>query len=143
MDIFFRINKLPHEMVDIIYEFIPPTVKCILNNKFYKKFHCYIKPHILNAGLYDNYIRHLIRRDSEYVFYQTANENIVSWCKTKKYIHKNKSFSNYVDLLENLCLETESTKCRNIIKYMLNKSGLFKNQHKKKIVKIINREWIN
>jgi hypothetical protein len=118
-------------------------VKCVLNKKLYKKFHSSIKRSILDRVLYDNYQRSIIRKDLNHVFYEATKENLEFWLKTKKYTYKNMIFSSYAELLENLCIETKSTKCRNIIKDFLNKSGLLKNQHKKNIVKIINREWIN
>ena len=143
MSLFERINKLPHELVDIIYEFIPGITKCVLNKKLYKNYHVCIKSYISSRGLFDNYIRDIIRKDLDYVFFYIAKENCGLWLKAKKCTYKNKIFPTYSKLLENLCIETESTKCRNIMNEALNKSGLNKNQHKKNIVKSIDREWIN
>lgn len=140
MQILNRINKLPHELVSQIYEFIPGIAKCLLNKKLYNLHHPVIKLCILKKKLYDNYVRDMIRKDYEFVFNFIIRENYFFWIKPKKCFHKNKIFSTYLELLENLCIETESTKCRNEI---LCKSGLSKNQHKKNIVKTINRTWRN
>jgi hypothetical protein len=143
MNLFEKINKLPHELVDIIYDFIPGLTKCVLNKSLYRKYHSCIKPFISSRGLFDNYIRDIIRKDLDFVFFHIAKENYTLWLKAKKCTYKNKIFSNYMELLENLCIETESTKCRNIMNEAPNKSGLHKNQHKNNIVKSIDREWIN
>ena len=135
-----RINKLPHELVSHIYEFIPGITKCVLNKKLYHVYYPSIKLCILKKKLYDNYVRDMIRKDYNFVFQFIIKENYLFWLKTKKCFHKNKIFSTYLELLENLCIENQSTKCRNEI---LLKSGLSKNQHKKNIVKTINREWSN
>lgn len=138
-----RIYLLPEELVREIYYFIPKIPRAFLSKTLYLKFHKYLKPHILRNNLYDSYIRSMIRNDLDFVFRQIFIENYDYWIKSKKYTYKNKSFSNYLYLLEQLCIETESTKCRNKIRIFLEQSGLFKNQHKNKISKVIKRQWTN
>jgi hypothetical protein len=67
MKLFERINKLPHELVDIIYDFIPGITKCVLNKNLYKNYHPCIKPYILRRGVFDNYIRDIIRNDFDFI----------------------------------------------------------------------------
>lgn len=143
MNLNTRLNTFPLELVKEIYSYIPFSVKIFLNKTFYIKHHLSIKPIIIKKNAYDNYIRDIIRKDLDFVFYKISLENRKIWVKSKKFTYKNKIFVNYMHLLENLCIETESTKCRNIILFFLKKSGLSKNQHKNKIAKVIKREWSN
>jgi hypothetical protein len=142
-DLFFRINKLPHELVDVIYDFILGSTKCVLNKKLYQKYHSCIKPYLSSKGLYENYIRDIIRKDFDYVFNEILKENLQYWLKTKKCHYKNLIFPNYLTFLNKFCIEFKSSTCRNIIIEVLSKSGLSKNQHKNNIVKSISREWKN
>jgi len=138
-----KIDLLPEELVREIYFFIPKNARIFFNKTLYLKFHKYLKPRLSQNNLYDSYIRSIIRNDLDFVFIQIFKENYDYWIKSKKYTYKNKSFSNYLYLLEQLCIETESTKCRNKIRIFLEQSGLLKNQHKNKISKVIKRQWTN
>ena len=135
-----KINQLPEEMIKEIYAFIPKWVKVYLNKKYYSKYHKYIKRRVTN---YDSYLRGMIRFDFDFIFQQTCSENIEKWLLQKSCRYKNKVFLNYICLLEDLCIETESTKCRNILHFNIKKSGLNKNQHKKNARKVIQKEWSN
>jgi hypothetical protein len=137
--LFNRINKLPHELVNIIYEFIPGVTKCFLNKELYRKYHLCIKPYISSKGLYENYIRDIVRKDCDYLFCEILKENLHLWLKTTKIEYKNILFTNYASFLNQFCIEFKCSKCRKL----LIESGLGKNQHKKNIVKSINREWKN
>lgn len=138
-----RIDLLPEELMREIYSFIPKSSKIFFNKPLYIKFHKCLKSVLLRNNLYDSYIRSIIRSDLDFVFGQIFTENCEYWIKCKKYTYKNKTFSNYMYLLEQLCIETESTKCRNKIRFFLEQSGLLKNQHKNKISKVIKRQWTN
>ena len=138
-----RINKLPHEMVNEIYSFIPPGIKLFLSKTLYNKFHILIKKYIIKSDQYENYLRYIIRNDYNIVFQRVINENGLLWLKYKKHVFKKSVYTNYVYLLEKLCIDFESTKCRNILNDFLYKSGFSKNQHKKNMVKLINKEWSN
>lgn len=139
----FRINKLPEELVREIYDYIPGIVKVFLNKNSYKIYHSLIKIKLVEQNLYDSYIRDVIRNDYNFLFLEICLENTAIWVKPKKCTYKNKMFSTYSDLLENLCIESQSTRCRNILQEIFYISALSKNRHKKNIPKIIKREWIN
>lgn len=143
MELNVRLNIFPLELVREINNYIPLIVKIFLNKTLYLKHHALIKPIIDKKNAYDNYIRDIIRKDLDFVFHKISLEHWKVWVKNKKFTYKNKIFTNYIHLLENLCIETESTKCRNIILFFLEKSGLSKNQHKNKVAKVIKREWSN
>jgi hypothetical protein len=138
-----KLNKIPEEIVRIIYEYILPNVKCILNKKLFLQYHSDIKALIMKRNMYDNYLRYIIRNDYSFVFQYISKENASLWMKEKKYSYKNKIFHTYANFLEYLCIDNRSTNCRNILKTLCDNSGLSKNQHKKNIVKSINKEWSN
>ena len=138
-----RINKLPHEMANEIYSFIPSGIKLFLSQTLYKKYHILLKKYIIKPDQYENYLRHIIRNDYNVVFQRVINENGIHWLKYKKQIYKNTVFTNYIYLLEKLCIDFESTNCRNVLNDFLYKSGFSKNQHKKNMVKLINKGWSN
>ena len=102
-----------------------------------------IKKYIIKSDQYENYLRYIIRNDYNIVFQRVINENGLLWLKYKKHVFKKSVYTNYVYLLEKLCIDFESTKCRNILNDFLYKSGFSKNQHKKNMVKLINKEWSN
>lgn len=135
----FRINRLPQELVREIYDFLPIKTRCILNKFLYQIFNKHY--------LHDAYIRHIIRKDLDYVFNDIVQKNFQNWEKVKKHKYKNKIFSNYTSFLNNICIEFNSTKCRTILQEVLTISLISKNRHKKNItkniIKIINREWTN
>ena len=58
-------------------------------------------------------------------------ENYEKWLAKKKRFHKNIIYNNYSDYLIGLCLEYESTKCRELINEFYDNKGLSKNLHKK------------
>jgi len=138
-----RINRLPEELVREIYDYLPGLTKMLLSKTLYNKYNFCAKRAIACSNLYDNYVRDMIRLDFSFIFHSICTENLKSWFKPKKCTYKNKTFATYSDLLENLCIETDSTKCRNVLKEVFENSGLSKNRHKKNIVKIIKREWTN
>uniref|UniRef100_A0A6C0B9G1 Uncharacterized protein n=1 Tax=viral metagenome TaxID=1070528 RepID=A0A6C0B9G1_9ZZZZ len=135
-----NIYQLPEEMVKEIYAFVPNWVKVYLNKKYYLKYHKFIKRKCMK---HDGYFRNIIRLDFDFIFQQSCSENMKQWLLRKQYKYKNNVFLNYAYLLEHLCIETESTKCRNILHFYIKKSGLNKNQHKKKVSKVIQKEWSN
>ena len=135
------INFLPDDMVREIYEFIPWTTRLFLSKELYDKKHRLVKPVLLERGVFDNYVRHMVRNDNDFIFYYIADENWKHWLKYKKYTYKNLQFTNYIYFLEKLCVDHDSTKCRNIIHFFLEKFGLGKNQHKNNVFKLLKREW--
>jgi len=136
--ILIKINKLPHELVDHIKDFIPFSTLIWLNKKIYKKHHKIVKQLIMRSE-YENYIRDTIRRDHDFVFKYLLKENFQKWLSMKKYIYKNIIYSNYIMFLNGFCIDNKSDNCRKIIQALLDETGLSKNQHKKNT--ITNIRW--
>jgi hypothetical protein len=134
------IKRLPIEIEDIIKSFIPISVLLTLNKQYYVKYHKHIKLFISKAQ-YDNYIRDTLRRDNDFVFNFLLKENHNVWLNIRKYKYANMNYGNYFCFIDKFCIDNESTKCRNLLKDYLNKTGLSKNQHKKNT--ITNIIWTN
>lgn len=135
-----RINKMPHELVYYICDFIPMTILLWTNKKLYIKHHKLIQ-NMINEEQYENYIRDMIRQDNDFVVALLMKENLKQWLFFKRYQYKNVRYANYIAFLKNYCIENDSTNCRNIINDNMNISGLSKNEHKNNIVR--NIRWTN
>jgi hypothetical protein len=134
------IEMLPHELINVIYTYIPIKVLMFLNKKLYIKNHGLLRKHIMKDQ-YENYIREMIRRDNDFVFSMLIHENFEKWLFFKKYAYKLTLFSNYIYFLLEYSIENESENCKQIINNYIIKSGLSKNQHKKNTSK--NIRWTN
>lgn len=134
------IKLLPLELEDKIKSFLPISVLVILNKKYYIKYHKQLKP-LISKYKYDNYIRDMLRRDNDFIFSFLIKENYKIWLKIRKYKYANMNYGNYFCFVDKFCVDNESTKCRNLLKEFLNKTGLSKNQHKKNT--ITNIIWTN
>tara|TARA_X000000368_G_scaffold320028_1_gene257259 strand:- start:1159 stop:1533 length:375 start_codon:yes stop_codon:yes gene_type:complete len=114
----------------MIFEYVRDEEKIFVNKEYYFKYHHLLKNKIDNKH-YDNYLRDIIRNDYSFVLNQLLEENYEKWISKKKRIHKNIIYNNYSDYLIGLCMDYESTKCRELINDFYNKKGLSKNLHKK------------
>tara|TARA_B100000927_G_C16164369_1_gene348734 strand:- start:114 stop:557 length:444 start_codon:yes stop_codon:yes gene_type:complete len=132
------ISDLPNEVCSIIFSYIRSEEKVFLNKEYYEQFHYLISSKI-SSNNYDNYIRDIIRNDASFVLNQLLNENYERWLVKRKRIHKNIIYNNYTDYMLGLCLESESTKCRELINEFYNTKGLSKNLHKKN--RSNNKRW--
>ena len=130
--------KLPLEIINLIKEYVPRHVLAVTNREYYLLYHKYIKFTIQH---FENYIRNCIRQDHFFVFEKVLQENFNKWTKNTNYLYKNMIFKNYTYFIMYYCIENESTNCRKIIIDFLKELGLYKNLHKKNIVKYI--RWKN
>lgn len=136
-DVLQKIDKLPDELIRIIYSYLPIRVITFLSKDLYIHNHHLISEYILK-GNRENYIRDIIRRDHGFVFSHLLNENFIKWIfEIKNYKYKTTIYNNYLYFVKDFCLIHESTKCRNIIHDFFLKHELCKNQHKKNHVRNI------
>jgi len=133
-----NIQKLSHDLVVIIKDYVPKKILAFTNRENYSLYHIFIKHCIIN---YENYIRDTIRRDNFFVFERILIENYKKWCNINQYIYKNMIFKNYLYFIIHYCIEHDSSNCRYSIIQFLKQNGLDKNLHKKNIVKYI--RWKN
>lgn len=106
-----QIYYFPLDIRKSIMAFIPYHTKYELNRLFYAKFH---KDIVFSPVM--SHIQHVIKNDMDYVFLQMLHTNLDKWKKKKKMIYKKLKFDCYVEFLNNLCIEHQSHKCRNILR---------------------------
>jgi hypothetical protein len=133
-DILDSVDKLPDELIKVIYDFLPRFILANLSKKNYIKYHLYISKRIIN---YDSFIRSCIRNENDMVFYYNVIENNKKWLNKKKYIYNNNIFANYGFFLMHFCIEQKADKCKNILCDFWEQHGLCQNRHKKIVSKHI------
>jgi hypothetical protein len=136
--IFININKLPHDIIIIIKEYIPKKIFIFTNRENYNLYHSLLKPYISNI---ENYIRYIVKFDYSFIFQKVLRENFKKWVQIKSYRYKDMIFGDYFHFISNYCIENESSNCRKSIIIFLKEHGLNKNLYKKKFIKYI--KWKN
>ena len=132
------VSRLPNEVCNKIFSYVRDEEKIFVNKECYLRYHHLLKDKI-NSKNYDNYLRDIIRTDATLVLNQLLEENYEKWLTKRKRIHKNVIYSNYIDYLIGLCMDYESTKCRELINNFYENKGLSKNLHKKN--RSNNKRW--
>lgn len=135
-DFFKNVEKLPDELIDIIYTYIPKSVTMFLTKAEYINTHYCIRDFI-NKRKIEQYIRAMVKQDNDFVFGQLLVENYKRWLNMKKYYYKEYIYSNYLIFLESFAIDNKSVKCRNLILKLFEEEGLSKNQHKKNVIRYI------
>jgi hypothetical protein len=128
-------DKLPLELIDIIYSFVPLEVKAFLTKNNYRKYHGLLREKI--GKKIENYIRHTIRQDNDFVFNRILYDNYSKWFRMKNYYYKEAIYANYIYFLDSYAIDNESSKCRELIRNLFTELGLEENRHKKKTIKYI------
>lgn len=106
-----QISYFPSNLKSLIIEYLPYHKKYILNKSYYNMYHKKVK-----FSPYDSYIRNIIRNDMMYVFHNLYFENKEKWSTKKKISYKGKKIMNYMELLNQYCIEYKSNKCRKLLK---------------------------
>ena len=88
------------EIRNIILEYLPNDKLMWLTREKYKKYHYSLQPIIETKGMYDNYIRYIIRNDFNIVFEMIMNTHDISSWKMKKYVFRNVKYTNYIHFSE-------------------------------------------
>jgi hypothetical protein len=135
-DFFINVDKLPDELIDIIYSFIPKVVTTFLTKENYIRDHHLIR-NFINKKNIEQYVRCMIRQDNDFVFNQLIFENYQRWLNMKKYYYKETIYADYIHFLVSYAIDNDSIKCRKIIQDLFEELGLSKNQHKKNRFKYI------
>ena len=130
VDINSLCENLPVEILNMIETYIPSSSLIFINKYYYMNYHYLIK-YLIPKNQFENYIRHIIRRDIDFAFLRILNDNYKKWLKIKQYVYKNIMYKNYVYFLIDYCIHNESVKCRNILNNFLKELGLCQNRHKK------------
>lgn len=131
-----NINKLPEDLLNIIYTYIPISVTLFLRKDDYISNHILLRKYIKKKDI-ENYIRTMIRQDNDFVLTQLLKENYSRWINMKKCYYKNSIYTNYLVFLDSYCLDNDSNKCKKTINNLFEELGLRKNRHKKNSVNYI------
>ena len=141
-----KLYLLPEEIVnDEIFNFLGSEQLLFTCKKYYETN--IIKYRLTKMSLraffgLDNYIKKLLVNQYDYIFSLLIREKYKHWVHIKKYKYKGYKYTSYMDLLDQLCIEYQSTKCRNcILNYEKTNGSLRKNKYKK--MGRINNIWSN
>jgi hypothetical protein len=147
MEIIF-FEKLP---IDIIYYKIKPYLalhQTFLTNKTDYNHYTIEKYTSLdrnkdtstlnNSTLNKYYITKLIRQDLDFIFGIILDIKFKPWYRPWKIKYKGNSLPCFIELLNYICIENRSTKCKKRIK---DKIGNRKKKHKR--IRIISNTWSN
>jgi len=135
-------ERLPMEVVDIIFSFVPRTLTYNLNQKYLNKiFPILIKNKKLDKE-FNSYIRYIILYDCS-IFLNKIFENKFLYLTTlNNWKYKSQTFPNYIEYLRAYAIESSKTKCRNLIELYISKEPVsMKNRHKK--IRRRNIKWSN
>lgn len=103
-------NKLPLELLDIIFYYLPDISKLRLNKYYYKKYHKMIM-NFIKKGQCESYVRCMVRQDNEFIMKHLIRENYTRWIKINNYYDGGLEFNNYISFLKYYCCENNSEKC--------------------------------
>ena len=106
-------DKLPEEVADHIYSYIPIHLLKLVTKSIYNYYyeeHTYY--HIRNHEAYAN---RLIRLNLTLPFYMHTLCSYPRLLKRKKIDFAGKTYKSYFELLNDLCIQHHSNKCRDIL----------------------------
>jgi hypothetical protein len=107
-------EKLPNELLDIIFSYLPDINKLRLNKYFYEKYHKIVLYKLVKSKC-ESYIRCMIRRDNDFIIKYLIRENYERWLKFKDYYYNGLEFEDYICFLKYYSIENNSEKCENEI----------------------------
>lgn len=149
MTLFGNIKLLPKDIINFeILPFISSEILLFTCKKYYENN--IIKYRLTNNNfsykknglILDSYIKKIIMKGFDYIFQLLINEKYYHWKKIKRYRYKAYLFDTYVDVLNYLCIELDSTKCRILLMSYEKKNDVVrKNKYKK--MRRINNKWSN
>ena len=114
------IDKLPADILAIIFYYVNDKQKIFLNKSFYNLYYIHIDSLIKN---YDSYIRDIIRHDCNFIFEYVITRNFIKWYAMTNYHFGNKIYTNYINYLLDFARKNKSNKCLSIINLHLDISS--------------------
>ena len=135
-DFFKNVDKLPEVLIDIVYSYIPKSVKMFFSKKNYVEDHHLIRQFIDRRKI-EQYIRVMIKQDNDFVVKYLLVENYQRWLNMRNYYYKECIYGNYLNFLESYAIDNESIKCRQLLIKLFEEQGLSKKKHKKNTYRYI------
>ena len=126
-----QISQLPLELVNIIYLYIPLSIKGLLTVNFFREY--YNKR--LNSMIFseyskhDTYIRDLVRNNRTLPFSLLINNAFLVWERNRIWRWKNLKFPDYLSYIRYLSIKYKKPQMKNIID--VNKKYLSRKKPKK------------
>ena len=126
-----QISRLPLELVNIIYLYIPLSIKGLLTVNFFREY--YNKR--LNSMIFseyskhDTYIRDLVRNNRTLPFRLLINNAFLVWERNRIWRWKNLKFPDYLSYINYLAIKYKRPQIKNIID--VNKKYLSRKKPKK------------
>ena len=120
-------RMLPECVIQIIYSFLPPEYLTSTNRNNYLSS-INIKRQCIKPYGFHSYVRDIIRRDSDFVFYSILDQYKTEWERDKRFRYKGTRYNNYIMYLKNYSEEIKSYRCNMILKELYNPD---KKEHKK------------
>ena len=136
-------NILPEVLCLTIYEFIPLNIIYLTNQTDYIKHkkEMYTSLCENNTKLTKSYITKLIKNDYDFIFNILLENRFKMWYKAWKIRYKGNILPCFIELLNYICIENKSDRCRKLIQTKLKEKGIRKNKHKR--IRILNNTWRN
>jgi len=126
-----KISQLPVELVNIIYLYIPLSIKGSLTSKmFVDYYNGKMKTMIFSEYTkHDSYIRDMVRTNRTYMFRMLINNAFLIWERNKVWRWKNLKFPDYLSYINYLTIKYKKPQIKNIIN--VNKKYLSRKKPKK------------
>ena len=136
---------IPEVLCSNIYDFIPLNVIYLTNKRDYivhkKEKYASLCQNKSKNGLTKSYITKLIKNDYHFIFNILLENRFKMWYKAWKIKYKGNILPCFIELLNYICIENKSDRCRRLIQNKLKEKGIRKNKHKR--IRIINNTWSN
>ena len=126
-----KISQLPVELVNIIYLYIPLSIKGSLTSKMFVDYYN-DKMKTMTFSEYtkhDSYIRDMVRTNRTYMFRMLINNAFLIWERNKVWRWKNLKFPDYLSYINYLTIKYKKPQIKNIIN--VNKKYLSRKKPKK------------
>ena len=106
----------PSEIIEIIWNYIPISIKVWVSKTYYEKYHYSIIYPSLKLN-YNSYMRWVIRNQYIYLMKINVVEHYSLWSsKLVNIKYKNKTYPMYISYIKTLALENNSNKIYSLIK---------------------------
>ena len=126
-------NYLPHDIIGLVYYYLPYNTLSNLNKNYYNAFHSEKLDIIHSKNCFNSYIRDMIRKDCDYILTFLIHKHYMYWNKKKKYIYKKFPYKSYYDFLYQFSFINNSIKCTQVLRstnnFLLKKQKKNKNMH--------------
>jgi len=109
-DFINNMNKLPQDIIKwCITPYVPSKILMTTCRGHYAKNHKL--KNIVGVQKTESYIRAVVRKDMNFVLRTLLEEIYNKWLNMTHWLHNHTYYSNYIDFLQDFCIEHESDKC--------------------------------